>query len=82
MIESAPIPTDSISFILAHLETERSYYEAAESDKQFDKVFRHAARVREWLSSIDIKSAHSGIDQTPSAQTFTVLLSTSPSAKR
>ena len=65
MIESAPIPTDSISFILAHLETERSYYEAAESDKQFDEVFRHAARVREWLSSIDLKSAHLGIDQTP-----------------
>ncbi len=82
MAESAPMPIDSICLILAHLETERSYYEAAESDKQFDKVFRHAARLREWLSSIDLKSAHSGMDQMPSAQTFTVLLSTSPSARR
>jgi len=81
MIESAPIPTDSISFILAHLETERSYYEAAESDRQFDKVFGHAARVREWLLGIDRQSAHSGLYQTPSAQTFTVLLS-SHSTKR
>ena len=40
MIDSVPMPTDSISFILAHLETERSYYEAAKSDKQFDDVFR------------------------------------------
>jgi hypothetical protein len=69
MIESATIPTDSDSFILAHLETERSYYEAAESDKQFDEVVRHAARVREWLSSIDLKSAHLSIDQTPLIET-------------
>jgi hypothetical protein len=58
MVEPRLVPTDSINFILVHLETERSYYEAAESDKQFDKVFRHAARVRDWLSSTDLTSAH------------------------
>jgi hypothetical protein len=67
VIESIPVPTDSISFILAHLETERSYYEAAESNKQFDRVLHHAARVREWLSSIDRESAHPNLSRASSA---------------
>jgi hypothetical protein len=37
MAESGLIPTDPIDLTLVHLEAERSYYEAARSDKQLDR---------------------------------------------
>jgi hypothetical protein len=53
MAESKPVPFESLNSILAYLDTQRRLYEDAE-DKQFDSVFKHAAEVREWLSSLDM----------------------------
>jgi len=53
MAESKPVPFDSLNNILAYLDTQRRLYEDAD-DKQFDHVFRHAAKVRDWLSSLDM----------------------------
>jgi hypothetical protein len=53
MAESIPVPFDSLNSILAYLDTQRRLYEDAD-DKQFDHVFRHAGKVRDWLSSLDM----------------------------
>ena len=49
------MPFDALNGILAYLDMERRSYEDAKDDKQFDHVFGDAAKVREWLSSFDIK---------------------------
>ena len=49
------MPFDALNGILAYLDVERRSYEDAKDDKQFDHVFGDAAKVREWLSSFDIK---------------------------
>jgi hypothetical protein len=55
MTEPKAVPIDSLNSILAYLDTERRCYEEANDDKQFDYVFWHVAKVRDWLSSFDIK---------------------------
>src|SRR6266480_3074149 len=52
MAESQPVPTDSLNSILVYLDIERRSYEDHKDDRQFDHVFRHATKVREWLSSL------------------------------
>jgi len=37
-----------------YLDSERRHYEDDKNDKQFDRVFGHAAKVRDWLSSFDM----------------------------
>jgi hypothetical protein len=54
MAESKPVPFDSLNNILAYLDSERRHYEDDKNDKQFDRVFGHAAKVRDWLSSFDM----------------------------
>jgi hypothetical protein len=54
MAESKPVPIDSLNSILAYLDIERRCYEDNKDDKQFDRVFGHATKVREWLSSLDM----------------------------
>jgi hypothetical protein len=54
MAESKPVPIDSLNSILAYLDIERRSYEDHKDDRQFDRVFGHAAKVREWLSSLDM----------------------------
>jgi hypothetical protein len=50
MAESQPVPIDSLNSILVYLDIERRSYEDHKDDRQFDHVFRHATKVREWLS--------------------------------
>jgi hypothetical protein len=47
------LPLDSLHHILAHLETARMVDEEASEENRLDPVYEHAAKVREWLSSID-----------------------------
>jgi hypothetical protein len=54
MAESKPVPIDSLNSILVYLDIERRTYEDHKDDRQFDHVFRHATKVREWLSSLDM----------------------------
>jgi hypothetical protein len=54
MAESKPVPIDSLNSILAYLDIEHRCYEDNKDDKQFDRVFWHANKVREWLSSLDM----------------------------
>jgi hypothetical protein len=54
MAESQPVPIDSLNSILVYLDIERRSYEDHKDDRQFDHVFRHATKVREWLSSLDM----------------------------
>jgi hypothetical protein len=54
MAESKPVPIDSLNSILAYLDIERRCYEDNKDDKQFDRVFGHATKVSEWLSSLDM----------------------------
>ena len=55
MSESKPVPFDSLNSILVYLDTERRHYEDTKDDKRFDYVFGHAIKVREWLSSFDMR---------------------------
>jgi hypothetical protein len=57
MAESQPVPIDSLNSILVYLDIERRSYEDHKDDRQFDHVFRHATKVREWLSSLDMSKA-------------------------
>jgi hypothetical protein len=54
MAESKPVPFESLNSILAYLDTEHRDYQDAKDDKQFDFVFMHAIKVRDWLSSFDM----------------------------
>jgi hypothetical protein len=54
MAESKPVPFDSLNNILAYLDSERRHYEDDKNDKQFDRVFGHAAKVRDRVSSFDM----------------------------
>jgi hypothetical protein len=51
MTVSTP-PLDSLHSVLVYLETERRHYEETEDVKRHDHVYHHAAKVREWLSSV------------------------------
>ena len=53
MADHAPLPMDSLHCVLAHLETERALHEHARDDRQFDAVYKHASKLREWLSDVD-----------------------------
>ena len=53
MDDHAPLPTDSLHYVLAHLETERASYAEASDERQFDTVYEHAGKLREWLSDVD-----------------------------
>ena len=53
MADHAPLPIDSLHCVLAHLETERASHAAASDERQFDEVYRHAGKLREWLSDVD-----------------------------
>jgi hypothetical protein len=52
MAESKPVPFESLNSILTYLDTQRRLYEDA--DEQLNHVLKHAAQVREWLSSLDM----------------------------
>jgi hypothetical protein len=52
MAESKPVPFESLNSILTYLDSRRRLYEDA--DEQLNHVLKHAAQVREWLSSLDM----------------------------
>jgi hypothetical protein len=52
MADPASLPLDSLHCLLAYLETERTVHEEADNDRQFDAVFEHAGKLREWLSGV------------------------------
>jgi hypothetical protein len=53
MADLATLPLDSLHCVLAHLETERKLHEEADDDRQSDAVYKHAGKLREWLSDVD-----------------------------
>jgi hypothetical protein len=53
MADPMTLPLVSLHYILAHLETARMVDEEASEENRLDPVCEHAAKVREWLSSID-----------------------------
>ena len=53
MADPAPLPFDSLLCVLAHLENERALHEEASDNRQFDAVYQHARKLREWLSDVD-----------------------------
>jgi hypothetical protein len=53
MADHPPLPMDSLHCVLAHVETEWALHEHARDDPQFDVVYKHAIKLREWLSDID-----------------------------
>jgi hypothetical protein len=72
MADAAPLPLDSLLCVLGHIETERSLHELANDPRQYDVVYEHAGKLREWLSGPDdsepadallAEDAHGGEDQ-------------------
>jgi hypothetical protein len=53
MADHAPFPADSLHRVLAHLENERALHEEASDNRQFDAVYKHVGKLREWLSDVE-----------------------------
>jgi hypothetical protein len=53
MAEPAALPLDSLHCVLAYIETERTLHEEASDNRQFDAVYKHAGKLREWLSDVE-----------------------------
>jgi hypothetical protein len=53
MADLASLPLDSLHCVLAHLETERKLHEEADDDRRSDAVYKHAGKLREWLSDVE-----------------------------
>ena len=53
MAYPASLPLDSLHRVIVYLETEQMCHEEANDDRRFDAVYKHARRLREWLSDVD-----------------------------